>query len=103
LAADLLDENKISSGSSSSCSTCVLKKARTSPPSISAKSLSRFRCLGIEAMIDQSSAPTEAGGAGYRAGKKTGGGILCGPGNEGQQGQANPALLNELVTKKLEG
>jgi aspartyl-tRNA(Asn)/glutamyl-tRNA(Gln) amidotransferase subunit B len=38
----------------------------------------------------------------YRAGKKTMAGFFVGQVMKASKGQANPALLNELVTKKLE-
>jgi aspartyl-tRNA(Asn)/glutamyl-tRNA(Gln) amidotransferase subunit B len=39
----------------------------------------------------------------YRAGKKTMAGFFVGQVMRASNGQANPALLNELVVKKLEG
>jgi aspartyl-tRNA(Asn)/glutamyl-tRNA(Gln) amidotransferase subunit B len=39
----------------------------------------------------------------YRAGKKTLAGFFVGQVMKATKGQANPALLNELVAKKLEG
>jgi aspartyl-tRNA(Asn)/glutamyl-tRNA(Gln) amidotransferase subunit B len=39
----------------------------------------------------------------YRAGKKTVAGFFVGQVMKASKGQANPALLNELLTKKLEG
>ena len=39
----------------------------------------------------------------YRAGKKTIAGFFVGQVMRASKGQANPALLNELVVKKLEG
>ena len=38
----------------------------------------------------------------YRGGKKTVAAFLRGPGDAVVKGQANPALLNELVTKQLD-
>ncbi|MGB8099567.1 MAG: hypothetical protein WCF17_20610, partial [Terracidiphilus sp.] len=39
----------------------------------------------------------------YRAGKKTLCGFFVGQAMKASKGQANPALLNEMVTKKLDG
>lgn len=39
----------------------------------------------------------------YRAGKKTVAGFFVGQVMKASKGQANPALLNDLVAKKLEG
>jgi aspartyl-tRNA(Asn)/glutamyl-tRNA(Gln) amidotransferase subunit B len=39
----------------------------------------------------------------YRAGKKTVAGFFVGQVMRVSKGQANPALLNELVVKKLDG
>jgi aspartyl-tRNA(Asn)/glutamyl-tRNA(Gln) amidotransferase subunit B len=38
----------------------------------------------------------------YRAGKKTVAGFFVGQVMRASKGQANPALLNQLVTKKLD-
>ncbi len=103
-AADLLDEGKISSKQLKQLSTCALRKARTSPPSTSAKSPSRSRdASAIEALIDEVIAANPKQVEQYRAGKKTMAGFFVGQVMKATKGQANPALLNELVTKKLEG
>jgi aspartyl-tRNA(Asn)/glutamyl-tRNA(Gln) amidotransferase subunit B len=39
----------------------------------------------------------------YRSGKKTMANFFAGQVMKASKGQANPALLNELVTKKLDG
>ena len=57
----------------------------------------------IEAMIDQVIAANPKQVEQYRAGKKTVSGFFVGQVMKASMGQANPALLNELVTKKLEG
>ena len=49
------------------------------------------------------SAPRETHHEQYRAGKKTVAGFFVGQIMRASKGQANPALLNELVAKKLEG
>jgi aspartyl-tRNA(Asn)/glutamyl-tRNA(Gln) amidotransferase subunit B len=57
----------------------------------------------IEAMIDQVIAANPKQVEQYRAGKKTMAGFFVGQVMKASKGQANPALLNELVTKKLDG
>ena len=57
----------------------------------------------IEAMIDQVIAANPKQVEQYRAGKKTIAGFFVGQVMRATKGQANPALLNELVVKKLEG
>ena len=57
----------------------------------------------IEKMIDEVIAANPKQVEQYRAGKKTLAGFFVGQVMRASKGQANPALLNELVTKKLEG
>ena len=57
----------------------------------------------IEALIDEVIASNPKQVEQYRAGKKTVAGFFVGQVMRASKGQANPALLNELVTKKLEG
>ncbi len=57
----------------------------------------------IEALIDEVIAANPKQVEQYRAGKKTMAGFFVGQVMRASKGQANPALLNELVTKKLEG
>jgi aspartyl-tRNA(Asn)/glutamyl-tRNA(Gln) amidotransferase subunit B len=54
-------------------------------------------------MIDQVIAENPKQVDQYRGGKKTLVGFFVGQVMKASKGQANPALLNELVTKKLEG
>jgi aspartyl-tRNA(Asn)/glutamyl-tRNA(Gln) amidotransferase subunit B len=56
----------------------------------------------IEAMIDEVIAANPKQVEQYRAGKKSVAGFFVGQVMRASKGQANPALLNELVTKKLE-
>ena len=56
----------------------------------------------IEAMIDEVIAANPKQVEQYRAGKKTMAGFFVGQVMKASKGQANPALLNELVTKKLD-
>ena len=57
----------------------------------------------IEKMIDEVIAANPKQVEQYRAGKTTMAGFFVGQVMRASRGQANPALLNELVTKKLEG
>jgi len=57
----------------------------------------------LEAMIDEVIAANPKQVEQYRAGKKTMAGFFVGQVMRASKGQANPALLNDLVTKKLEG
>jgi aspartyl-tRNA(Asn)/glutamyl-tRNA(Gln) amidotransferase subunit B len=57
----------------------------------------------LEALIDQVIAANSKQVEQYRGGKKTVAGFFVGQVMKASKGQANPALLNELVTKKLEG
>jgi aspartyl-tRNA(Asn)/glutamyl-tRNA(Gln) amidotransferase subunit B len=57
----------------------------------------------LEKLIDEVIAANPKQVEQYRAGKKTMAGFFVGQVMRASKGQANPALLNELVTKKLEG
>ena len=57
----------------------------------------------LEALIDEVIAANPKQVEQYRAGKKTMAGFFVGQVMRASKGQANPALLNDLVTKKLEG
>ena len=104
LAADLLDENKISSRQLKQLFDVCFEKGedfaavyqREKPEQITDAS-------AIEAMIDQVISANPKQVEQYRAGKKTVAGFFVGQAMKASKGQANPALLNELVTKKLEG
>jgi aspartyl-tRNA(Asn)/glutamyl-tRNA(Gln) amidotransferase subunit B len=103
-AADLLDEGKISSKQLKQLFDVCFEKCedfaavyeREKPEQISDAS-------AIEALIDQVIAANPKQVEQYRAGKKTMAGFFVGQVMKASKGQANPALLNELVTKKLEG
>jgi aspartyl-tRNA(Asn)/glutamyl-tRNA(Gln) amidotransferase subunit B len=104
LAADLLDEGKISSKQLKQLFDVCFEKSedfavvfeREKPRQITDTS-------AIEAMIDEVIAANPKQVEQYRAGKKTMAGFFVGQVMKASKGQANPALLNELVTKKLEG
>ncbi len=57
----------------------------------------------IEAMIDEVIAANPKQLEQYRAGKKTVAGFFVGQIMKASKGQANPALVNELLARKLEG
>ncbi len=104
LAADLLDEGKISSKQLKQLfDTCFEKNEdfpavyeREKPQQITDTSV-------LEAMIDTIIAANPKQVEQYRAGKKTVAGFFVGQAMKASKGQANPALLNQLVAKKLEG
>jgi aspartyl-tRNA(Asn)/glutamyl-tRNA(Gln) amidotransferase subunit B len=103
-AADLLDEGKISSKQLKQLFDVCFEKGedfsavydRERPEQISDSS-------ALEALIDEVVAANPRQVEQYRAGKKTIAGFFIGQVMRATKGQANPALLNELVVKKLEG
>jgi aspartyl-tRNA(Asn)/glutamyl-tRNA(Gln) amidotransferase subunit B len=103
-AADLLDEGKISSKQLKQLFDVCFDKGedfaavyeREKPEQISDTS-------AIGELIDEVIAANPKQVEQYRAGKKTMAGFFVGQVMKASKGQANPALLNELVTKKLEG
>jgi aspartyl-tRNA(Asn)/glutamyl-tRNA(Gln) amidotransferase subunit B len=103
-AADLLDEGKISSKQLKQLFDIAFEKGedfgavyeREKPEQISDAS-------AIEKLIDEVIAANPKQVEQYRAGKKTMAGFFVGQVMRASKGQANPALLNELVVKKLEG
>jgi aspartyl-tRNA(Asn)/glutamyl-tRNA(Gln) amidotransferase subunit B len=102
-AADLLDEGKISSKQMKQIFDIAFEKSedfgtvyeREKPQQITDTS-------AIEKLIDETIAANPKQVEQYRAGKKTLAGFFVGQVMRASKGQANPALLNELVTKKLE-
>jgi len=104
LATDLLDEGKISSKQLKQILDICFEKGedfsavyeREKPQQITDSA-------AIEKLIDEVIASNPKQVEQYRAGKKTMAGFFVGQVMRASKGQANPALLNELVTKKLEG
>jgi aspartyl-tRNA(Asn)/glutamyl-tRNA(Gln) amidotransferase subunit B len=104
LAADLLDEGKISSKQLKQLFDVCFENGedfaavyeREKPEQITDVS-------AIEKMIDEVIAANPKQVEQYRAGKKTVAGFFVGQVMRASKGQANPALLNELVAKKLDG
>jgi aspartyl-tRNA(Asn)/glutamyl-tRNA(Gln) amidotransferase subunit B len=103
-AADLLDEGTISSKQLKQLLDVCFEKGedfaavyeREKPQQISNVS-------EIEALIDEVIAANPKQVEQYRSGKKTIAGFFVGQVMKATKGQANPALLNELVVKKLDG
>jgi aspartyl-tRNA(Asn)/glutamyl-tRNA(Gln) amidotransferase subunit B len=103
-AADLLDEGKISSKQLKQLFDVCFETGddfgavyeREKPQQITDSA-------AIEEMIDEVIAANPKQVEQYRAGKKTVAGFFVGQVMRASKGQANPALLNELVAKKLEG
>jgi aspartyl-tRNA(Asn)/glutamyl-tRNA(Gln) amidotransferase subunit B len=103
-AADLLDEGKISSKQLKQLFDVCFEKGedfaavyeREKPEQITDSS-------AIEALIDEVIAANPKQVEQYRGGKTTLAAFFVGQVMRATKGQANPALLNELVVKKLEG
>ena len=104
LAADLLDEGKISSKQMKQLFDVCFEKGedfaavyeREKPQQITDVS-------ALEKLIDEVIAANPRQVEQYRGGKTTMAGFFVGQVMRASKGQANPALLNELVVKKLEG
>jgi len=104
LAADLLDENKISSKQLKQLFDVCFEKNEDFPAVYEREKPQQITdASALEAMIDQIVAANPKQVEQYRAGKKTVAGFFVGQAMRASKGQANPALLNELVAKKLEG
>jgi aspartyl-tRNA(Asn)/glutamyl-tRNA(Gln) amidotransferase subunit B len=103
MAADLLDEGKISSRQMKQLLDVCFEKGedfaavyeREKPQQIT-------DTAAIEAMIDAVIGANPKQVEQYRAGKKTLAGFFVGQVMRASKGQANPALLNDLVTRKLD-
>jgi aspartyl-tRNA(Asn)/glutamyl-tRNA(Gln) amidotransferase subunit B len=104
LAADLLDEGKISSKQLKQLLDVCFEKDEDFPAVYDREKPEQItNASAIEALIDQVIAANPKQVEQYRAGKKTLAGFFVGQVMKASKGQANPALLNELVEKKLEG
>ncbi|HTV15808.1 MAG TPA: Asp-tRNA(Asn)/Glu-tRNA(Gln) amidotransferase subunit GatB [Acidobacteriaceae bacterium] len=103
LAADLLEAGTISSKQLKQLFDVCFERGedfgavyeREKPQQITDSSV-------LEKMIDEVIAANPAQVEQYRKGKKTMAGFFVGQVMKASKGQANPALLNELVTRKLE-
>ena len=104
MAADLLDEGKISSKQLKQLFDVCFEKGEDFPAVYEREKPEQITdASAIEAMIDEVIAANPKQVEQYRAGKKTVAGFFVGQVMKASKGQANPALLNELVIKKLEG
>ena len=104
LAADLLDEGKISSKQLKQLFDVCFEKGEDFAAVYEREKPEQLTDVSaIEEMIDQVIRSNPKQVEQYRAGKKTVAGFFVGQVMRASKGQANPALLNELVTKKLEG
>ncbi|HEX4284971.1 MAG TPA: Asp-tRNA(Asn)/Glu-tRNA(Gln) amidotransferase subunit GatB [Terracidiphilus sp.] len=103
LAADLLEEEKISSKQLKQLLDICFEKNEDFPAVYEREKPQQITdASAIESMIDEVIAANPKQVEQYRAGKKTVAGFFVGQVMKASKGQANPALLNELVTKKLE-
>ena len=103
-AADLVEEGKISSKQLKQLFDISFEKGEDFPAVYEREKPQQITdSAAIEALIDQVIAANPAQVAQYRGGKKTVAGFFVGQVMRASKGQANPALLNELVTKKLDG
>jgi len=104
LAADLLDEGKISSKQLKQLFDVCFEKGEDFPAVYNREKPQQITdASAIEALIDEVIAANPKQVEQYRAGKKTVAGFFVGQVMKASKGQANPALLNELVTKRLDG
>ena len=104
LAADLLDEGKISSKQMKQLLDVCFEKGEDFPAVYEREKPEQITdSSALEALIDQVIHANPKQVEQYRAGKTTLSGFFVGQVMKASKGQANPALLNELVVKKLEG
>ena len=104
MAADLLEEGKISSKQLKGLLDICFEKSEDFPAVYDREKPQQITdASALEAIIDQIIAANPRQVEQYRAGKTTMAGFFVGQAMKASKGQANPALLNELVTKKLNG
>ena len=102
-AADLLDEGMISSKQMKQVFDIAFENGEDFGPVYEREKPQQITdTSAIEKLIDEVIAANPKQVEQYRAGKKTIAGFFVGQVMRASKGQANPALLNELVTKKLE-
>jgi aspartyl-tRNA(Asn)/glutamyl-tRNA(Gln) amidotransferase subunit B len=103
LAADLLDEGKISSKQLKQLFDICFEKNEDFPAVYEREKPEQITdTSALDAMIDEIIAANPKQVEQYRAGKKTLAAFFVGQVMKASKGQANPALLNQLVTKKLD-
>jgi aspartyl-tRNA(Asn)/glutamyl-tRNA(Gln) amidotransferase subunit B len=101
-AADLLDEGKISSKQMKQLLDIAFEKREDFGPVYEREKPQQITdTSAIEKLIDEVIAANPKQVEQYRAGKTTLAGFFVGQVMRASKGQANPALLNELVMKKL--
>jgi aspartyl-tRNA(Asn)/glutamyl-tRNA(Gln) amidotransferase subunit B len=101
-AADLLEENKISSKQLKGLFDICFEKGEDFAAVYQREKPEQITDTGaIEKLVDQVIAANPKQVEQYRAGKTTLAGFFVGQVMRATKGQANPALLNELVAKKL--
>jgi aspartyl-tRNA(Asn)/glutamyl-tRNA(Gln) amidotransferase subunit B len=104
LAADLLDEGTISSKQMKQLFDLSFEKGEDFGPVYEREKPQQITDVAaIEKLIDEVIAANPKQVEQYRGGKTTMAGFFVGQVMRASKGQANPALLNELVVKKLEG
>ncbi len=104
LAADLLDDGRISSKQMKQLMDVAFEKSEDFPVVYEREKPQQITdSSALERMIDEVIAANPKQVEQYRAGKKTVAGFFVGQVMKASKGQANPGLLNELVAKKLEG
>jgi aspartyl-tRNA(Asn)/glutamyl-tRNA(Gln) amidotransferase subunit B len=103
LAADLLDDGKISSKQLKQLFDISFENSEDFPAVYDREKPQQITdTSAIEALIDEVISANPKQVEQYRAGKKTVAGFFVGQVMRASKGQANPALLNELVAKKLD-
>ncbi|GGH03911.1 aspartyl/glutamyl-tRNA(Asn/Gln) amidotransferase subunit B [Silvibacterium dinghuense] len=103
LAADLAEEGKLSSKQLKQLFDIAFENGEDFPAVYEREKPQQISDAGaLETMIDEVIAANPKQVEQYRAGKKTVAAFFVGQVMRLSKGQANPALLNELVAKKLE-
>ncbi len=102
-AADLLEDGKLSSKQLKGLFDICFEKSEDFPAVYESEKPQQISDTGaIETMIDEVIAANPKQVEQYRGGKKTVSAFFVGQVMRLSKGQANPALLNELVVKKLD-
>ena len=103
-AADLAEDGKLSSKQLKQLFDLCFERSEDFGPVYDREKPQQLSdASALEKMIDDVIAANPAQVESYREGKKTVAGFFVGQVMKASKGQANPALLNDLVTKKLEG
>ena len=103
VAADLLEDNKLSSKQLKQLFDLCFEGGEDFPAVYEREKPQQITdTAALEALIDAVIAANPKQVEQYRAGKKTVAGFFVGQVMRASQGQANPALLNELVARKLD-